>query len=83
VIVPQVDAAALTVIAERIRSNIESLPAPADGSRVTVSIGAALYPDDARDREALFKAADARLYEAKEAGRNRVIAPSARITRAV
>jgi diguanylate cyclase (GGDEF)-like protein len=83
VIVPQVDAAALTVIAERIRTNIESLPAPADGSKVTVSIGAALYPDDARDREALFKAADARLYEAKEAGRNRVIAPSARITRAV
>jgi diguanylate cyclase (GGDEF)-like protein len=75
VVVPQVDAAALVVIAERIRSSIESLPAPSDGAKVTVSIGASLYPDDAKDREALFKSADARLYEAKEGGRNRVVAP--------
>jgi diguanylate cyclase (GGDEF)-like protein len=77
VIVPQVDAPALVIIAERIRSGIEALPAPADGATLTVSIGAALYPDDARDREALFKVADGRLYEAKEAGRNRVVAPVA------
>jgi diguanylate cyclase (GGDEF)-like protein len=75
VIVPQVDGPALAMIAERIRANVEALPAPRDGSKVTVSIGAALYPDDARDREALFQAADARLYQAKEAGRNRVITP--------
>ena len=73
VIVPQVERAALTVIAERIRAGIEALPPATDGAGVTVSIGAALYPDDARDREALFKAADARLYEAKQAGRNRVV----------
>ncbi|HEX8253968.1 MAG TPA: diguanylate cyclase [Thermoanaerobaculia bacterium] len=78
VIVPQVDAPSLAAIAERIRANIEALPAPPDGTKVTVSIGAAIYPDDARDREALFKAADTRLYEAKEAGRNRVIAPIAK-----
>jgi diguanylate cyclase (GGDEF)-like protein len=74
VIVPQVDRAALVAIAERVRANIESLPAPAAGAKVTVSIGAAIYPDDARDRDALFQAADARLYEAKEGGRNRVVA---------
>ncbi|HEX6085496.1 MAG TPA: diguanylate cyclase [Thermoanaerobaculia bacterium] len=73
VIVPQVDAAALTIIAERIRANIEKLPAPPDGSPVTVSIGGALYPDDGADREALFRTADERLYAAKEAGRNRVV----------
>lgn len=73
VIVPQVDAAPLSAIAERLRANIESLPAPPDGARVTVSIGAALYPLDGSDREALFKTADARLYEAKELGRNRVV----------
>jgi diguanylate cyclase (GGDEF)-like protein len=73
VIVPQVDGTALSAIAERIRANIEKLPAPADGDTVTVSIGAALYPDDGADREALFRTADERLYEAKNAGRNRVV----------
>ena len=75
VIVPQVDELALAAVAERIRAGVEAIPAPPDGAKVTVSIGAALYPDDAREREALFQAADARLYQAKEAGRNRVIAP--------
>jgi diguanylate cyclase (GGDEF)-like protein len=75
IIVPQVDVAALAIIAERIRANIEALPAPADGSTMTVSIGAALFPADGSDREALFRAADARLYEAKELGRNRVVNP--------
>ena len=74
VIVPQVDRAALTAIAERVRTNIEALPAPPGGTTLTVSIGAAVFPDDAKDRDALFQAADARLYEAKKAGRNRVVA---------
>jgi diguanylate cyclase (GGDEF)-like protein len=76
VIVPQVDADALAAIAERVRANIAALPAPPDGSTVTVSIGSALYPTDARDREALFRVADERLYEAKRLGRNRVIGAS-------
>ncbi|MBV8517305.1 MAG: diguanylate cyclase [Acidobacteria bacterium] len=75
VVVPQVDAASLVTIAERIRTNIAALPAPPDGAIVTVSIGAALYPIDGLNREALFQTADARLYEAKEAGRNRVVGP--------
>ncbi|HUP59288.1 MAG TPA: diguanylate cyclase [Thermoanaerobaculia bacterium] len=66
VVVPQVDAAALLAIAERIRANIEA------GGVITVSIGAAMYPQDGRDREMLFHTADERLYEAKKAGRNRV-----------
>ncbi len=73
VIVPQVDAPSLIAIAERIRSNIEALPAPVDGAVVTVSIGGALYPEDGADRETLFRAADERLYQAKEGGRNKVI----------
>lgn len=73
VIVPQVDAPSLAAIAERVRANVERLPAPRDGSAVTVSIGAAMYPQDGRDREALFRAADERLYAAKAAGRNRVV----------
>ncbi|HUR82868.1 MAG TPA: diguanylate cyclase [Thermoanaerobaculia bacterium] len=73
VIVPQVDAPSLTAIAERVRTNIAALPAPPDGATVTVSIGAALYPEDGADRESLFRTADERLYQAKEAGRNRVV----------
>jgi two-component system CheB/CheR fusion protein len=38
---------------------------------VTVSIGAAIYPADARSPEQLRKRADAALYAAKRAGRNR------------
>lgn len=75
VILPQVDTQSMQVIAERIRANIEALPAPDDGAPVTVSIGGALYPDDGRDRDSIFQRADARLYEAKKAGRNRVVGP--------
>lgn len=42
--------------------------------RVSVSLGLACYPDDARDPQRLFKAADSALYVAKESGRDRVIA---------
>jgi diguanylate cyclase (GGDEF)-like protein len=77
VILPQLDAAALAAIAERIRATIEAMPAPADGAQVTVSIGAAMYPDDGAKADALFRAADERLYAAKEGGRNRVVGVAA------
>jgi diguanylate cyclase (GGDEF)-like protein len=77
VIVPQIEPPALLAIAERIRANVEALPAPPGGANVTISIGAAVYPDDGAGAEALFQAADARLYTAKGEGRNRVIGPVA------
>jgi diguanylate cyclase (GGDEF)-like protein len=76
VILPQLDAPALAAIAERIRSTIEAMPARSDGAQVTVSIGAAMYPDDGSAPDALFRAADERLYAAKEGGRNRVVGVS-------
>nr|WP_276509984.1 GGDEF domain-containing protein [Niveibacterium umoris] len=57
--------------AERLRRHVESL-AP-DGIPVTCSIGvAALKPGESF--ESLFKRADAAVYEAKNLGRNQVIA---------
>jgi len=43
--------------------------------RITVSGGVATFPLDAQDDIALIKAADARLYRAKESGRNCTVGP--------
>lgn len=47
---------------------------PGDGPRVTFSAGVAQWPDDGATLEALLETADRRLYVAKSAGRNCVIA---------
>ena len=41
--------------------------------RLTVSVGIADCPRDSRNYEAVFDVSDRRLYEAKAAGRNRVV----------
>jgi diguanylate cyclase (GGDEF)-like protein/PAS domain S-box-containing protein len=43
-------------------------------SAVTLSVGVALFPEHGRTSDAILKAADAALYQAKHAGRNRVVA---------
>ncbi len=43
---------------------------------ITVSIGVASAPDDARNGRTLMKKADTALYHAKESGRNRAVAAS-------
>jgi len=73
VILPEIDAASVAVIAERVRAAVAALAAPAGGASVTVSIGVAIYPIDGATAESLFKTADERLYAAKEGGRNRVV----------
>jgi diguanylate cyclase (GGDEF)-like protein len=61
--------------ADQIRVRIEELPfgEPGRPERVTVSGGVATLPDDAANAGSLFEAADANLYRAKGAGRNRVV----------
>jgi diguanylate cyclase (GGDEF)-like protein len=52
------------------RALAERLRVAAESSGASVSIGLAVYPEDAELHDALIEAADAALYRAKEAGRN-------------
>jgi diguanylate cyclase (GGDEF)-like protein len=65
-------------VAERLRHMVEWCKFPKEetqpGGKITVSVGVSGYPDDGDNMETLLSAADAALYRAKRAGRNRVIA---------
>jgi diguanylate cyclase (GGDEF)-like protein len=60
-------------LGERIRRSIAAAPNDDPAGRVTASIGVATCASDASGYDRLFEIADKRLYEAKAAGRNRVI----------
>jgi diguanylate cyclase (GGDEF)-like protein len=66
---------AANVLAERIRRCVADDPVPTDAGpvKVTVSVGVASMDESTRHPDDLFKRADAALYEAKQAGRNRVV----------
>src|SRR5262249_14987580 len=70
---------AAMVLAERIRQRIADDPVNTDAGQVpvTVSVGVAAMNGTTRDPGDLFKRADAALYEAKQAGRNKVIEDTA------
>ena len=63
-------------VAERLRIKIEkhkfSLEETQPGGNLTISMGLASFPNDAKSAVDLVKAADKALYQAKDAGRNRV-----------
>lgn len=74
-ILPETPRDAACLLAERFRNNIEQLAIQTAGEplQVTISLGVAqLAPDDTPT--SLLKRADEGLYEAKQSGRNRVIA---------
>ena len=81
------DGAQGLVAAERVRTAVERhhFPAVRRGAspggdertlRITISLGVATFPDDARDPIELVELADTALYRAKGTGRNRVCAYS-------
>jgi len=81
VVMPDTDAAVAAVIAERLRSLIENEPFVLRRAgvtlRITASLGIACNEQGAETPEQLLKQADKALYEAKNGGRNRVVAAAA------
>lgn len=60
----------------RVHIGLQDIALPRGGrGKLTVSIGVAAWGEDGRSVDQLVDAADARLYEAKRAGRNRVVGP--------
>lgn len=76
-VMPGIDSEAAAARLEEIRLTVEGLniPVPRGNStaRVTISAGVACYGADGVQAEDLLDRADARLFEAKQAGRNRVV----------
>jgi diguanylate cyclase (GGDEF)-like protein len=72
VILPETSADEAAMVAERLRQAVErrnDRPGPA----VTISAGVAAYPDSADSSDTLITVADAALYAAKRAGKNRIV----------
>ncbi len=77
VAMPDTDLAGAARKLETVRASIESLPPQVSGGgSVTISAGVAAFPTDGTREEDLLAVADARLFEAKGAGRNRIVQAS-------
>ena len=76
VILPRMNLQHSKHVAERIRKAVEEVRVLAEGGggpiRVTLSVGLAGYPGNGADHHQVLEQADAALYEAKHAGKNRV-----------
>ncbi|HTC45883.1 MAG TPA: sensor domain-containing diguanylate cyclase [Candidatus Aquilonibacter sp.] len=72
ILLAQVNADQALAVAEKLRKMVECWQFPGVPRTVTVSAGAATFPEHGTSRDALVKAADSALYNAKQSGRNRV-----------
>jgi diguanylate cyclase (GGDEF)-like protein len=74
-ILPDIGTEGASVLAERLRAAVADCPIDTDAGplTVTVSIGVAPQTAEQTDVETLLSVADAALYRAKRAGRNRVV----------
>jgi diguanylate cyclase (GGDEF)-like protein len=79
ILIPEITERELLATAERIRLYVAAMgvvvqgdDGPIETVRVTVSIGAAIFPRDGGDLGELTLRADSALYEAKKGGRNQV-----------
>lgn len=78
IILPNASKQTAHTLASRIRSNIAQVRIEGEevlpGKHLTVSIGLAAFPDEAKNKDNLISRADKALYRAKANGRNRVFA---------
>jgi diguanylate cyclase (GGDEF)-like protein len=74
IVLPESSEERARAVAERIRASIEATPidTPNGPAQVTISLGLALLSPTDNDLELLLDSADRAMYEAKQAGRNRV-----------
>jgi len=83
VVMPETDLANAAAVAERLRAAVakDSFTVRSSGEKlaVTISVGVAAAIAVGDDRHRLLKRADDALYNAKSAGRNRVVARSAEV----
>jgi diguanylate cyclase (GGDEF)-like protein len=71
IVLPGIGREAGLEVAERLREAVEEIRP--QGIPVTISLGLSAGSGEAVDYDTLFRAADAALYDAKRAGRNRVV----------
>jgi diguanylate cyclase (GGDEF)-like protein len=78
VLLAQVSSQQAIAVAEKLRRTVEAWQFPGVPRPVTISAGAATFPEHGTTRDALVRAADSALYSAKQMGRNKVcLAPLA------
>ncbi|MES9958760.1 MAG: sensor domain-containing diguanylate cyclase [Sedimenticola sp.] len=76
VVLPETSSSQAAELAERLRKRIADerfTTIENEPLNITVSLGVATYPDNARHQKELMRAADDAMYKAKESGRNRVV----------
>ncbi len=79
ILLPDTDEEKATIVAKRLLQAVASEPFEGEeksqpNQKLTVSIGVATFPQDARDGKRLVEAADSALYRAKSLGKNQVSA---------
>jgi len=73
ILLPQTAVEQALHVAEKLRHAVEEWQFPGVPRTLTISGGVAVFPKHGNTRDELVKAADAALYGAKEAGRNRIL----------
>ena len=73
ILLPETGKSSALSVVERLMKTIRTHDFICDGhdAKITISIGAALFPDEAEDESSIIGLADRRLYRAKQAGRDK------------